>query len=99
MNHNVHILRKAIRFAFGRRTIAIRGESGVPLRFPPSEYPSLLLGLRAYEPEMKKRWQAILSSSEVIFDIGANIGITAQRFHAILKGKCDIYAFEPLPRN
>jgi FkbM family methyltransferase len=84
---------------FGRRTIAIRGEGAVSLRFPPSEYPRLLMGFWAVEPEIKKRWKALLSPGEVIFDVGANIGITVQRFHALLSGACVIHAFEPLPRN
>ena len=99
MNRNVRVLRKGIRFLFGRRTIAIRGEGAARLRFPPAEYPSLLMGVWAFEPRIKKRWKALLAPGEIIFDIGANIGITVQRFHALLSGACVIHAFEPLPRN
>jgi len=99
MNHHVRILRKAIRLVWGHRTITIRGEGAVPLQFPPSEYPRLLMGIRAFEPEIKNRWKPLVSPGEVIFDVGANIGLTVQRFNALLSGNCDIYAFEPLPRN
>jgi len=57
------------------------------------------MGIRAFEPEIKKLWKPLLSPGEVIFDIGANIGLTVQRFNALLSGNCAIYAFEPLPRN
>jgi FkbM family methyltransferase len=99
VNLCVRIVREGIRLAFGHRLIAIRGEGSVPLRFAPGEYPSLLLGLSRFEKAIKKRWQALLTPGEVIFDIGANIGITVQRFHAILAGACVIHAFEPVPRN
>lgn len=99
MTYHVRFLRKGIRLLFGRRAITIRGEGAIPLSFPPWEYPSLLIGLWAFEPEVKRRWKALLSPGEVIYDIGANIGLTMQRFHALLSGACAIHAFEPLPRN
>jgi FkbM family methyltransferase len=99
MNRNVRILRKAIRLVYGHRTIAIPGEGAARLRIPPAEYPSLCLGVWRFEPRIKQRWKALLAPGEIIFDIGANIGITVQRFHALLSGACVIYAFEPLPRN
>ncbi len=45
-----------------------------------------------------KHWQDLLRPEEVILDIGANIGFTVQRFFSLLKGQCEIYAFEPNPR-
>jgi len=79
--------------------MSVRGEAGAPLYFSPSEYPSLMLGVSRFEREIKNRWRRLLTPGAVIFDIGANIGITTQRFHALLSGACVVHAFEPVPRN
>lgn len=84
---------------FGSRDITRRGEFQRPLTFRPSEHPSLLLGMSYFEPIALREYRTLLRPGDSIFDIGANIGITAQRFDGILGGKCRIQAFEPLPRN
>ena len=92
--------RAVIRHTYGARPRTIRGEGGLPLEFCPTDYPSLLLfGLRRFEPELVDRWRALLRPHDVIFDVGSNIGITVQRFSALLDGRCEIHAFEPIPRN
>lgn len=93
------MLRKFIRLIFGRRCITIKGEASVPLRFPPAEYPSLFRGFKKLYPQLKQEWIQLLGDHERIFDIGANIGLTVQRFYSILNGKCSIWAFEPMLRN
>jgi FkbM family methyltransferase len=75
------------------------GECNVPLFFRPSEYPSLLKGVKYFEQDLKHCWRYLLREGDTIFDIGANIGITVQRFCFLLDGRCNIIAFEPSPRN
>lgn len=38
-----------------------------------------------------------VQEGDVVFDIGANIGIFSSWIHHQLKGKVDLYAFEPIP--
>lgn len=45
-----------------------------------------------FEPDMVKLFRAVASNSEVILDVGANIGCTALLFGDLAK---NIYAFEP----
>jgi len=47
-----------------------------------------------FEPEMVKLFRAIASDSDIILDIGANIGCTALLFSELSK---IVYAFEPSP--
>lgn len=47
-----------------------------------------------FEPSMVKLFRAVASDSEVILDIGANIGCTALLFGELSK---NVYAFEPSP--
>jgi protein-L-isoaspartate O-methyltransferase len=47
-----------------------------------------------FEPNMVKLFRAVASESEVILDIGANIGCTALLFGELSK---NVYAFEPSP--
>jgi FkbM family methyltransferase len=47
-----------------------------------------------FEPDMVKLFRAVTSSSDVILDIGANIGCTALLFGELSK---KVYAFEPSP--
>lgn len=93
------ILRKVVRLVFGGRYISVKGEADVPLRFPPAEYPALLRGPSKSAPKLRREWSKLLGNDEKILDIGANIGVTVQRFYSILDGKCCIWAFEPIPRN
>lgn len=88
-----------VRLLLGERSIAIRGEAGVPFRFRPAEYPTLLRGVKRVDPHIRRAWARLLRPEEVILDIGANIGFTVQRFFSILGPRCSIYAFEPIPRN
>lgn len=99
MNRHVGALRWVIRSVFRDAVIQVRGESRTPLWFFPSEYPILLLGPARVERDIGREWSRLLRPDEIIFDIGANIGFTAQRFFALLGGRCRIWAFEPLPRN
>ena len=99
MNRNVAGLRRALRLLFGDRLLPVRAESGRWLWYRPAEYPSLLRGLGRFEPEQIPRWRALLRPDDVIYDVGANIGITAHRFYGLLRGRCRILAFEPVPRN
>jgi FkbM family methyltransferase len=99
MNRHVGALRWIIRSVFRDTLIKVRGESATPLWFFPSEYPILLLGPARVERDIGREWSRLLRQDEIIFDIGANIGLTAQRFFALLGGRCRIWAFEPLPRN
>jgi len=94
-----NLLRKPIRVAFGRRTLTIRGEGGGTLTFPPAEYPSLLWGIRAFEPGFLAEWRTLLQPGEAILDVGANIGLTVQRFCSLLSDRCSVIAFEPSQRN
>ena len=47
-----------------------------------------------FEPEMVKLFKTLASDSEVVLDIGANIGCTAILFGELAKS---VYAFEPSP--
>lgn len=92
-------LRSIIRILFGERSVTIKGDFGQPFTFLPAEHPSILFRLRKnYLPSYHK-WIRLLNDDDVIFDVGANIGLTTQAFFSITKGKCCIYAFEPMPRN
>jgi FkbM family methyltransferase len=100
VNRHVGLLRYLVRFLFGRRIVSVRGEAGgVRLYFSPSEYPSLMLGVSRFEREIRDRWENLLTPGEIIFDVGANIGITVHRFQALLAGACVVHAFEPVNRN
>jgi FkbM family methyltransferase len=99
MNRNVGLLRWLIRQVFRGAIVPLPGEANTVLWSRPSEYPSLLLGPRRIEAEIAREWAVLLRAGEVIFDIGANIGFTVQRFYALLGGRCRIWAFEPMPRN
>lgn len=88
-----------LRTIVGSRTVTTNGEAGFPFRFPLAEYPSFLLGLARRDPALREEWFHLLEAGEVIFDVGANIGFTTQRFFALLNGNCSIWAFEPIPRN
>jgi FkbM family methyltransferase len=83
---------------FRGAVVPLWGEAGL-LWVRPAEYPSLLLGPSRAEPGIAREWRCLLRPGEAIFDVGANIGFTAQRFHALLGGDCHIWAFEPLTRN
>jgi len=85
--------------AFRDRVISIRGECGQRLWFRPSEYPRLLRGIGYFERNYLLGWRGLLQPNERIADIGANIGLTAQRFYSLCHGQCRIDAFEPSPRN
>jgi FkbM family methyltransferase len=99
MNRKAFGLRRALRLVFGSSVLPVRGESGRWFWFRPGEYPSLLRGFSHFEPREVVRWQALLRPDDVVYDIGANIGITAHRIFGLLDGKCTILAFEPVPRN
>jgi len=90
---------RLIQSAFRRRAITVRGEAGVPFTYRPAEYPVMLLGLGRVGRHIRTAWELLLQDGEVIFDIGANIGFTVQRFFSILQGQCYVHAFEPMPRN
>ncbi len=89
----------AVRAVYRRRTITVTGEAGVPFRFRPAEYPTLLRGVWRVDRDLRNEWTRLLAPGDVILDVGANIGTTVQRFHSILHGNCQIWAFEPMPRN
>jgi FkbM family methyltransferase len=97
--YRVFWLRRVLRSLFHDRVLPTRAESGKWLWYRPAEYPSLLRGVSRFEPVELARWRTLLRPGDVIYDVGANIGITAHRFHGILNGRCTIVAFEPLPRN
>jgi FkbM family methyltransferase len=99
MNRRVGSLRWLLRQVFHDATVPIRGEAGIALWFRPAEYPSFLLGAGRVEGSIARDWSALLRPDDAIFDVGANIGFTVQRFYGLLKGRCRIWAFEPLPRN
>ncbi len=90
---------KALRFVLRGVCLPMIGEAGSPFWYRPSEYPRLLFGHRWFEASKRKEWAALLQPGEVILDIGANIGLTAHRFYSLLKGRCTIWCFEPVPRN
>jgi FkbM family methyltransferase len=92
-------LRGFVRAIFRNSVIPAIGEDRAALWYRPSEYPSLLFGIGAFEKEYRSQWKAIVRPDDVIFDIGANIGLTVRRFASILHNRCSIVAFEPLPRN
>ncbi len=92
-------IRDGIRFLFRDSIFPTVGDDGSILWSRPSEYPSLLLGMKRFEPELRVQWKVILRPNEVIFDVGANIGLTVRRFISILDSQCSVWAFEPLPRN
>ena len=94
-----NLLRHLISLAFGEKVISIRGECGQPFWFRPSEYPSLLRGIHAFERRYFQGWKGLLQRDERIADIGANIGLTVQRFYSLTQGQCRIFAFEPSARN
>lgn len=88
-----------VRLAYGRRAVVRRGPGGVPLHFRPAEYARLLRGVESSLVEHRRAWQPLLRADEVIFDIGANIGLTTQLFFDLLGGRCQVVAFEPIPGN
>lgn len=94
-----YLLRLLVRCFFGKKILTVKGEAGLPFRFPPSEYPSLLLGLSHIDPETRRQWALLLQNNDTILDVGANIGFTLHRFFAITQGHCYLHAFEPIPRN
>ena len=93
------LLRRTCALIVGDRVISIRGECGQRLWFRPKEYPSLLRGVGSFETHFLLGWKALLQSNDRIADVGANIGVTVQRFYSICQGQCRISAFEPSPRN
>ena len=99
MKLRVRSLRWMIRRVFGASIVPVRGEAGTALWFQPAEHPSLLMGPRRVEAQIARDWSALLRPDDVVFDVGANIGFTVQRFYGLLNGRCRIWAFEPLPRN
>ena len=80
----------AVRAVYRRRTITVTGEAGVPFRFRPAEYPTLLRGVSRVDRDLRNEWTRLLAPGDVILDVGANIGTTVQRFHSILDGDCRI---------
>lgn len=92
-------LGSCVRVVFGRRTLTLTGEAGVPFQFCPAENPRLLIGGRRVDPELRSQWCRLLKKGETILDVGAHIGFTVERFYSILNGQCDVWAFEPNPRN
>jgi FkbM family methyltransferase len=94
-----NFLRRTCAVAFGERVISIRGECGQRFWFRPSEYPSLLFGLSSFETHYLQGWKGLLQPTDLIADVGANIGLTVQRFYSICRGQCRIFAFELSPRN
>lgn len=93
------LLGRPIRLIFQQRTVRIAGEAKLGLRFRPAEAPRLLLGAHTVDADVRREWAALLQPGDSIIDIGAHIGITAQRFYALLGGDCTIWACEPSPRN
>jgi len=91
--------RRLLRFVFRDRLMQRRGEAGQRIWFRPAESPSLLRGLSRWEPEQARDWRALARPGDVIYDVGANIGLAVHRFFGLLGGKCAVVAFEPIPRN
>ena len=48
-----------------------------------------------FEPEFRRESAALIEPGSTIFDVGANIGLTVDRFWSLLQGKGRIFAFEP----
>jgi FkbM family methyltransferase len=99
MRRRVGTLRWLIRQLFRDAVIPVRGEAGGALWVRPAEYPTLLLGPRRAERDIGREWSALLRPDERVFDVGANIGVSVQRFCGLLGGRCRVWAFEPIPRN
>ena len=99
MRRHVGSARALIRRSFGDSLCVVRGEFGTPLWFHLAEMPSLLAGTRRVERNMARDWAALLRPGDTIYDVGANIGFTVQRFYDLLKRTCRVRAFEPIPRN
>ncbi|MFQ5805930.1 MAG: FkbM family methyltransferase [Phycisphaerae bacterium] len=93
------LLCSVVKVLFGRRSICVTGEGGLPLHFRPAEYVRLLGGVKRACARQRRQWLPLLRPGELILDVGANIGVTVQLFFSILKGRCRVYAFEPIPRN
>jgi FkbM family methyltransferase len=90
---------RAVRAMYRERSVTRRGDTGAPFTFRPSENPVLLKGPSRVNAHLRVQWAAVLRPDDVIFDIGANIGFTVQRFYALLGKEGRIVAFEPMPRN
>ena len=93
------VARFLVRNAFRDRVFGMRGESGQRIWYRPAEYPSLLAGIHRFEPHYRREWETLLPGTDFILDVGANIGLTVQRFHVLTGGAARIAAFEPSPRN
>ena len=99
MKRHVGTMRALIRRSLGNSTFAVWGEAGAPFWFPAAEHPTLITGTRHVERDIARDWAALVHPGDVIYDVGANIGFTVQRFHGLLRKNCRIWAFEPIPRN
>lgn len=52
-----------------------------------------------YEPATINFYEQIVKSKRIVWDIGSNIGFYVSMAGIILKGKGEIFAFEPVPIN
>lgn len=95
----INLMPARLRIALGKRTGVV-----VPLDYPRADirlHASTILELRGRarsclkEPETIEWIEGHLRSSDVLYDIGANVGAYSFVANAYVKGEAQIFAFEP----
>jgi hypothetical protein len=51
------------------------------------------------EPELQRRFTELLEPGQVLFDVGANMGLFSILGATLVGGKGSVYAFDPVPHH
>lgn len=86
----------AVRRWYGDRELCVPGPGSAPFHFKPAEYARLVRGVEPTIAAQRALWAPLVRPDEVVWDVGANIGITLQLFFAMTNGRCRVAAFEPI---
>lgn len=86
----------AVRCWYGERVLTVSGPGGQPFSFKPAEYARLVRGVEPTIAAQRALWAPLVRPDEIVWDVGANIGITLQLFFALAGGRCRVAAFEPI---
>jgi FkbM family methyltransferase len=81
--------------------VAVATPEGVPLFVNPLFHANLLRGgdVTGYEPDMRAAIARLTRPGMTAFDIGANVGVFAVQFAALVGERGRVWAFEPEPNN
>lgn len=86
----------AVRMWYRDRVLTVPGPGGQPFSFKPAEYARLVRGVEPTVAAQRSLWEGLVRPDEVIWDVGANIGITLQLFFSLAGERCRVAAFEPM---